>query len=122
MKKINKHKSTQVYVLVVGISLLIGMACTKDKTPIPLKSDCPVTISFSNDILPVINDRCVSCHAQGSGSGEYYNHATISSNADAVLNSLQPSATNQMPMGSAPLHDSIIQKISCWIQQGKQNN
>lgn len=123
----NKFKALPLCIIIGAISLkLILVSCTKDKVPPVVKTeenkDCPKTISFANDIMPIINDKCIGCHSEGSGSGEYNNYATISSGAQAILNSLQPSAPNRMPLGGDPLPDSTIQKISCWISQGKKDN
>nr|WP_294860172.1 cytochrome c [uncultured Fluviicola sp.] len=105
------------------LTLFLPSACTKAKVPASFgDTSCPDTISFSQQIGPIIDANCVSCHGNGAGTAPTLsNHAEISANADAILNSLQ-GIPQLMPQGGPALADSLIQQISCWIKQGKMNN
>jgi hypothetical protein len=50
------------------------------------------------------------------------NHTNISSNAAAIVGSMKGSGFQLMPQGGDALPDSVIQKVQCWISQGKLNN
>jgi len=44
----------------IFLSLLIS--CTKDKVTYIAPPNCPDTISFNSDILPLIQNNCTGCH------------------------------------------------------------
>jgi hypothetical protein len=98
-------------------------SCTREKVT-PLAAQCNDTISFSNDVMPIIQANCINCHDQGNASGgfDFSSYTSISANANAILNSMKANGYQLMPIGGPALPDSTIQKISCWINQGKQDN
>ena len=103
-------------------ALFIAASCTKTKAPEPfITADCPDTVRFSTQILPMISDNCFSCHNAGQ-SPALSDYTSIMSNADKILRALKGEGAPQMPEGADPLHDTLIQQFSCWIAQGKQNN
>lgn len=72
--------------------------------------------------MPIISDNCTSCHANGT-SPQISDYATVSGNAEKILNSFSGSNGVQfMPQGGTAVNDSLIQKFKCWISQGKLNN
>lgn len=99
------------------------LSCTREKVT-PIDPTCTSTISFSNEVMPIIQANCIGCHDQGNASGGYdlSSYASISTNANAVVGSMKGSGYQFMPQGGTPIPDSLIQKINCWIQQGKQDN
>lgn len=108
--------------LLVGVGIV---ACTKDKVnpadnPPPISSACPDTISFANDVLPIIQSKCFSCHSGTSPVIQDY--ATINNNASIMLKAMRGDGAQLMPQGGPPLDTAFIQQFNCWIQQGKQNN
>lgn len=98
-------------------------SCTKAKAPAPLvQIDCTDSISFSQQIAPLIQNNCASCHGAGAGTNPVLsNYAEISENRIAILNSLKGSP-QLMPQGGPALPDSLIQQVQCWVQQGAPNN
>jgi hypothetical protein len=66
----------------------------------------------------------VGCHNQNGASGGYdfSTYDAIAANANALLGSVKANGFQLMPIGGPALPDSTIQKISCWISQGKQDN
>lgn len=105
--------------------MLVGLsfACTKDKVAITTTPSCADTVKFSLVILPLIQSQCTGCHDVGNGTGyTLTNHTNISSNADAIFGSMHGSGYQLMPKGGPMLPDSVIQKVECWIYQGKLNN
>lgn len=98
-------------------------SCTREKVT-PTDVQCLTTMSFSNDVLPIIEDKCMGCHEQGNASGGYdfSSYNSISTNASAILGSMNASGYQLMPIGGPALPDSTIQKIKCWIEQGKLDN
>lgn len=118
--------------IVVIISLIgfIGLllSCKKDKTQQSLFSgDCVDTVYFETEILPIIQQNCNTsgCHDSGGASGGYVltDHSLISSSALQVLSAVRhENGSTPMPLGGDKLPDSLIQKIACWVQQGKLIN
>lgn len=106
--------------LVLGISFC---SCNKDKSP-PKDPLCINTISFSEQILPLITTNCISCHDNGNTSGyTLTNHTNISTNAKAILDAMKAqNGKLLMPEGGPALHDTLIQQFSCWIDQGRLEN
>ena len=98
-------------------------SCTREKVT-PVAAQCNDTISFSNDIMPILQANCIGCHDQGNASGGYdfSTYTSVSANSNAILNSMKANGYQLMPIGGPALPDSTIQKISCWINQGKQDN
>ena len=108
---------------IVFISLIsvAFTSCRKDKVENYPNANCADTVSFNNEILPLIQNNCTGCHDNQNGYS-LTNHSNISSNSSAIIGSMRNSGYQLMPQGSPALHDSIIQRIECWVNQGKQNN
>ena len=104
------------------ISLLL-FSCTREKVT-PIDQQCNSTISFANEVLPIMEANCVSCHQPGNASGGYdlSSYNAIAANANAIVGSMKANGYQLMPLGGPALADSTIQKITCWISQGKQDN
>ena len=111
--------------LLASISICILLfSCTKDKVAgTIIDPNCTDSVSFSNDVWPIIEQNCTSCHGVGNTTGyTLTNHTNISSNAAAIVGSMKGSGFQLMPQGGDALPDSVIQKVQCWISQGKLNN
>jgi hypothetical protein len=106
------------------IAIIFLTSCKKDKTPVSvIDNTCTDTISFSNQILPMMQTYCISCHDYGNSTGYILtNHSNISANALLVYNSLLGTSVQLMPKGGPALNDTLIKQFSCWINQGKLNN
>lgn len=104
--------------LVITIIGLIG--CAKDMAPDP---ECQTQVSFAQEITPLLQDKCVSCH-NGAQPPNLTTHGSVSAAADDVLSRISLSNGNGllMPQGGPRLADSLIQKVKCWIDQGKLDN
>jgi len=124
MKKLHKIFLTAALALPVLLQ-----SCTKDNVSqySTSGSACSDTISFSATIQPLILQNCATsgCHDAGTQASGYNftNHGTIAANASLMISAMRwESGVAQMPQGQPQLPDSLIQKFSCWIDQGKQNN
>ena len=124
MKKKFKYLFTAMAVLLT-CSLTIT-SCTRDKVqPAPIDTTCADTISFANDILPIMNNNCNSCHNSSNPSGGFdlSTYAGVNQNPGKVLSSVrQDGSASSMPQGGNKIADSLIQKINCWINQGAKDN
>jgi len=100
------------------------------------------TVSFSNQIQPIFNNQCTSCHGGSSGltitAGASYNNLVnvdaqssctslkrvLPNNANNSVLYKKVSGTtcgNRMP-GGVPLNANDIALIQDWINQGANNN
>jgi hypothetical protein len=103
---------------------LLVASCSKDKVVdgIPYADViCSDTISFNNDVLPIIQNNCTGCHDNSNGY-TFTNHQNISANYQVIVGSMQANGYQLMPQGGLALPDSVIQKIQCWVNQGRKNN
>lgn len=79
--------------------------------------DSSTLISYSNDILPIINSNCLSCHS-GAQPPNLSTFDGVKANADAIKSS---TSSRYMPRGSR-LSDKEIILIALWVEQGANNN
>jgi hypothetical protein len=113
-----------IYSFFLLIFITVFSSCEKDKVggnlPYP-DVICSDTISFVNDVLPIIQNNCSGCHNNSNGY-TFTNHQNISSNYAAIIGSMQGLGYQLMPKGLPAIPDSVIQKIQCWVNQGMKNN
>ncbi len=115
------------FLFFVALSIV---ACQKDKVPeiVQLPDGvCVDTVSFSQTVQPLIEQSCAvsGCHdANTAQSGfNFTGHFNISTFSDPMIGSIRhDGGFVPMPAGSPKFADSLIQKIECWIAQGKLNN
>ncbi len=108
--------------------LFIQTNCTKDKTafqPPFITAECPDTVKFTKTVLPIFTQNCATsgCHnAASAANGKVYEtYDQIFALVDLAVKSMK--GENQlMPLGGPALPDSTIQKVVCWVNQGKLNN
>lgn len=111
------------------IFIFAGLAfssCKKDKVE-DIDVDCPDEISYASDIATILATSCNTsgCHnaAGGSAGFVFENHSQVSDNATMILNVIRHEAGfSPMPKFAAKLSDEQINKVACWIEQGKLNN
>lgn len=116
--------------LFVGL-VLFQMSCKKNKN-----CSTPDTVSFSNDIQPIFNEHCISCHAGSSPAGnlnlqssESYQNLLDSQSgyvdtitpASSILYSSMNSVNNPMPP-NGKLDKCKIELVLKWIEQKAKNN
>ena len=115
---------------------------TAAPTEPPAATEAPVTqpavsgatVSFANDIMPIIESRCINCHGgnrteEGLNLTTHANIMTGSDNGPVVMpgdaaNSLlvEMVATQKMPKRGPKLTPPQVQLISDWVSQGALDN
>ena len=118
-------KSKIVFMLPL-IGLLLLESCYRDKEDLLYGTDnCDTTtVSFTADIMPIINNSCatVGCHVQGgSGVGIFENYTQIKSKVDDGSFEQRVVVQQDMPP-SGPLSDCQIKHIKKWINDGAPDN
>ncbi|RMF10350.1 MAG: hypothetical protein D6762_01690 [Candidatus Neomarinimicrobiota bacterium] len=95
-------------------------------------------VSFSQEIFPVFQDHCISCHGlNGDLSLERYEYLMAGTSIHGpvvlpgngkgsllvrVLRGEALPVIPRMPLGLPPLDDETIGRIELWIDQGAKNN
>lgn len=110
--------------LLTGSAISLSVSCSKDKAPtMVFDPTCSDTTSFSEDVMPIIIDNCLSCHDNGNSTGyTFTSHSSISDEAEHMLGAMRNEGFQLMPQGGPALPDSLIKTFACWIQNGKLNN
>ncbi len=124
--------SLSLAVLFVGLSFLVAQDNSKEKNK---------TVSFSNDVFPIIKKRCLPCHASDSENpselimdtfpdiikGGKHGKPIIAKNGDGsiLVQKIKPAPPfgDQMPlMTKKKLTDEEIDIFKKWIDQGAKKN
>ena len=118
------NKKKNFLTLILFVSML--SSCYYDKEDLLYGEDlCDSTnVSFSSDIMPIINNSCavIGCHIQGgSGNGLFENYAQIKTKVENGSLSERVTIQQDMPP-SEPLTDCQIEHIMQWIEDGALNN
>ncbi|MEM1319943.1 MAG: hypothetical protein AAGG75_06770 [Bacteroidota bacterium] len=110
-----------VAVAVLGILMINSSACSNDKLPEPQMVMCGDTVTFDNQIQPIIAASCalVGCHdGSGGAPGDYTSYALMLPNLDN--GQVQDRVIDQMDMPIAPISISAdeFELIRCWLEAG----
>ena len=110
----------KVQIILTILIVLVIMSCHKDKTLAPVS--CVTTISYTTDIVPIIQSSCMECH--DTWITEYSNIVDYINN-DSWQNAIWGSYTMpKMPnnFGIDSLTSDEIQIMKCWVEQGFPEN
>ena len=75
-------------------------------------------VSFINDVKPIMDARCLSCHGVGGNFPELKNYSEVSNHAAMVKSEV---ASGRMPKG-AVLTAAQIKSIVDWVDEGALDN
>ena len=106
--------------------IILATSCTKDVAEPAVPCEV-LTSSFNSDILPIFTTNCAisGCHnlATSSGGFAWETHAVISANVEYILHVINHEpGYPKMPKNKSKLHDTLIQKIQCWYDNGTPDN
>jgi mono/diheme cytochrome c family protein len=112
-------------------AFLVWMACScikKDEVEVPgCTATPPSTISYKNDVYPIIKNNCLSCHDATNHYGgillENYDQIAFSGKTGELGSSVMIAANGKayMPKGGR-LMDCEIALLKAWVDQGAKNN
>jgi hypothetical protein len=121
-------KHSTFIILLLSLTLILS-GCYKDnEEELYPNGDCDTeNVSFSNDVWPVINNRCVSCHTGSAASGGMrmgnYSELVTTINSGRFLGAINhQSGFTPMPQDGAKLDACTISKIEAWINDGMPQN
>lgn len=84
-------------------------------------------ISYLNEVRPILDSGCLSCHNSGNPSGgvvlDNFNGVRAAAESGRLLGAISWTGPYQrMPLGGLQLSDCKIQQIETWINEGMKNN
>lgn len=122
---------TKTVCFIVGITFMLLLnSCYYDNVEdlYPQPPSCDTTnITYTDDVLPLINSQCTACHSGGAPSGnivlETYDDIVASVNNGGLMGTIRHESNwSPMPKNGAKLDDCTILKLEIWIDEGMQNN
>lgn len=124
----NINNKTKIWGIGFILLMALNTSCYYNKTPLPPSPEGD--ISYSQDIQPIWNDNCVSCHQSGTGvpldleANVSYNNII----SEGYVNLDDPSASilyvkifpgQSMEQYATDNQRAVVLK---WIEQGALNN
>ena len=115
--------------IIVGIVIFM-QSCYYDNIEdlYPQLPECDTTnVTYSNNVWPVINANCTSCHGGGAPAGnirlENYNDISSAANNGSLLGTIRhENGWSPMPKGGGKLNNCDVAKIEIWVNQGTPDN
>lgn len=112
-----KNTNNTIYLFFAGF-LLLG--CTTDSVSDLAEITTNETVSYTNDVKPIIDNNCISCHSDPTNFGAPNPLTTYENTKTSVLNNLinrisRPTGTSgAMPLGGSRLSQNEINIIIAW--------
>jgi uncharacterized membrane protein len=125
-----KHTFTLITLLAVLLTItFLSQGCLKDnEEDLFPNTDCDTTatVSYVNDIVPMLQSQCYVCHSQLAQQGGIIleGHTNFTAYAPLALAAIskQPNEPKFMPQGGSAMDDCFKQKLQVWINRGSNNN
>lgn len=116
--------------MLTGFMLLTVSGCYYDVVEelYPGDASCDTTqVTYTGDILPLLQAQCLVCHSAGSNQGNvnlegYTQVKTYAENGKLMGSVSHASGYVAMPQGAAQLSSCYVNKIRAWINRGAPNN
>jgi len=127
----------QLFLCTTAVATLAWSSCRKDTGPLVIPLPVTAPVSFQNDIQPLFNSSCISCHnashpyLQLDSCCSYYELLFTGTNAPYVdtLNPPESRIIKRMTGEIGPampltgtLPQSEIDLVLRWIEEGAKNN
>lgn len=129
--KISNMKNLTKIMTLIAMGLLLG-SCYYDEFP-PDVVDVPDVVSYSDDIMPLWEGQCYSCHKGTippdlSPENSYQSllngfvEKFDSESSILYLSLIHDSSASPMPTATEKWPASKIELVKAWIDQGAENN
>ena len=135
----NKTELVAIFALPLGIAFtLAGSATASPATAVAV--DAAPAVSFAEEIMPIFERSCLSCHGEPGEDGEIVVEASLDmttyegimagSEWGSVIEPGDPGESllldmvkvGDMPEDGDPLDPAEIELIEAWIAEGAENN
>jgi mono/diheme cytochrome c family protein len=137
MKKASSHNFSSTAILIISVlSITTILSACGSQAPLasPTPRDPSLPVSFSKDIMPILQTSCVKCHGVEKVSrgldltaydklmtGSIKGPVVVPGNADkSMLFTLIQQG--KMPKQGQKLSDAQVEIMRSWIAAGAQNN
>jgi len=118
------------FIVALAIVAIYSTSCYYDNEEelYPQLNACNTdSMSYANNIVPILTDYCLSCHSASANQGgvnmEGYNQVITYVTDERFLKSIQhDSGVSPMPKNAAKMDSCTIAKVAAWIDQGALNN
>ena len=110
--------------------VLLGMSCTRDKALEPCNLDgcAPGSVSYANDIVPIIESSCMTNQGPGTGCHDSWinEYDGVKSSIESgrfwltIQNGSMPKLPNNFGIDARTPEE--LNKLECWICNGYFNN
>ena len=127
-----EHQIIKTIIRILPAMLLAFLlqACYYDNTEelYPTPPACDTTnVNYANDIWPVINSNCTTCHSGGAPQGnvhlENYDDIVLAASNGSLLGVIRhDDGWPAMSKGGGKLGDCEISKIEKWVKIGTSDN
>jgi mono/diheme cytochrome c family protein len=105
-------------VFAVFILVVFSTACISNVEEQEELINAEAKVSFINDVKPIMDARCLSCHGTGGNFPELKNYTEVNNHAAMVKSEV---ASGSMPKG-AVLTAAQIKSIVDWVDEGALDN
>jgi len=129
--KIRRLFHVILFPLLIGIPLIFTHCTYDNEIDKYMGSQMPCDtagITYSNDIQPILENNCYSCHNEANaasigGNIILDNYGDVQNDANRVLKAIQHApGYSPMPKGQPKLDECTIAKVRIWIENGAPDN
>jgi len=129
--RIIKMKNIVRYIMMLIAGAMMLTSCYYDNEeelyPDQNKACGTAAVSFTNDVQPLIQNNCLTCHSAAANMGSvtlegYSNLKTYATNGKLYGVITHSPGYSPMPKGGQKLSDCNIAIIKRWIDDGAPNN
>ncbi len=119
--------SVSLYIFIM-VSLIFTSCYYDNEEELYPEDTCKTDdMSYSNDIVPILEDNCYSCHDQANNQGgvtlEGYSNLKAYVDNGKLLGAIKHEpGFSEMPQDEPQLEQCQIDKIEAWIDQGALDN
>jgi mono/diheme cytochrome c family protein len=126
-------KKTILAALILGL-IMIASSCYYDKEGLLYSAtvsgpctDSTGVVSYSQKVVPLLQQQCYSCHTGGSPSGgiamgTYTTDKAIGQNGKLYGSINYSAGYSPMPKGAAKMSNCQVATIKKWVDAGMPNN
>ena len=120
-------KFFSVFLVFLAVNILTGCYYDNEEDLYPGNTCVTDNMSYSSDVLPIIQDNCYTCHNQAGNQGgvtlEGYAAFKVYIDNGKLLGAIKhESGFQPMPQNQPKLIQCQIDKIQAWVDQGALNN
>jgi hypothetical protein len=125
---LNAEEMKRVFLILAGMLILVLSGCSDYTIPAPECPDGTTGLSYKNDIQPIFNSNCITCHSgnQSPDLSEGWSYEELIEGGYVVIPPDNPCDSKIYQVFSSThsgrASDEEVLDILGWIQDGAQDN